>query len=75
MNKTGKMTRQLVAGRGVALALVLPLLIPSDGNHTPRETIAIKDLESTLALLLKLCTGPDILDLFQHEAFTWSLCD
>ena len=58
-----------------SLALVLPLLIPSDGNHTPRESIAIKDLQSTLALLLKLCTGPDILDLFQREAFTWSLCD
>ncbi len=58
-----------------SVAAVLPLLIPSDGNHTPREIIAASDLEQTLLLLLKLCTEPDILALFQQKAFIWSLRD
>ena len=58
-----------------SLAPVLPLLIPSDGNHTPRESIAVRDLEQTLSLLQKLCLEPDLLPLFQQKAFTWSLRD
>lgn len=56
-----------------SLAAVLPLLIPSDGNHSPRESIAASDLQQTLHLLQKMCTEPDILTLFQQQAFTWSL--
>ncbi|MFA6930578.1 MAG: hypothetical protein WCT05_09635, partial [Lentisphaeria bacterium] len=41
------------------LALVLPLLIPSDGNHSPREVIARSDLQHTLMLLQHLCTDPE----------------
>ncbi len=37
-------------------ALVLPLLIASKGNHSPRETIATADLQSCEELLLRLCS-------------------
>ncbi len=42
-------------------ALVLPLLIPSDGNHSAKETIDTADLQSCLALLSRLCTEQDAL--------------
>lgn len=58
-----------------SLAPVLPLLIPSDGNHTPFETISVHDLEQTLLLLQKLCMEAEVLPLFQQKAFTWSLRD
>ncbi len=35
---------------------VLPILIPTTGNHTPLETAAISDIESLNKLLLRLCT-------------------
>jgi len=54
-----------------SLAPVLPLLIPSDGNHSPLETIAVHDLEQTLFLLQKLCLDEEALPLLK-EAFTWS---
>ncbi|NMA20568.1 MAG: hypothetical protein GX927_08305 [Lentisphaerae bacterium] len=54
-----------------SLAPVLPLLIPSDGNHSPLETIAVRDLEQTLFLLQKLCLDKEALPLLK-KAFTWS---
>lgn len=37
-------------------ALVLPLLIPSEGNHSPKETIDCADLSTCLELLTRLCS-------------------
>lgn len=38
-----------------SLAPVLPLLIASEGNHSPQETAAISDLETLAAWLTQLC--------------------
>lgn len=35
---------------------VLAVLVPSDGNHTPLETVNLQDLRMLEALLLKFCT-------------------
>ena len=43
-------------------APVLPILIPSEGNHTPMETAAVADIDSLQALLLKLCTDADAVE-------------
>jgi len=42
-------------------ALVLPLLIASEGNHTAKETIDTADLLSCLALLTRICTDLEAL--------------
>ncbi|MCR4575358.1 MAG: M28 family peptidase [Lentisphaeria bacterium] len=41
--------------QGIA-APVLPILIPSEGNHTPMEKAAVADIDSLQTLLFKLCT-------------------
>lgn len=38
-----------------SLAPVLPLLVASEGNHSPQETAAISDLEALAAWLTRLC--------------------
>ncbi len=38
------------------MAPVLPILIPTTGNHTPLETAAMTDIESLNKLLFRLCT-------------------
>ena len=40
-------------------ALVLPLLIPSEGNHSPKETIDCADLSACLELLTRLCSDSE----------------
>lgn len=39
-----------------ATQLVLAILVPSEGNHTPLEMASLKDLRMLETLLLKLCT-------------------
>lgn len=40
---------------------VLAVLVPSEGNHSPRETIAEADLEALMTLLSRLCTDASAL--------------
>lgn len=44
-----------------SMATVLPLLVPTKGNHGPVETARQKDLQSTLAWLLQIGKEKDLL--------------
>jgi putative aminopeptidase FrvX len=51
------------------LAIILPLLIPSEGNHSPIEQIAKKDLENTAKMLMKISTEEKLVQNFQKNSF------
>ena len=56
-------------------ALVLPLLIASEGNHSPEECISVKDLEYSLRLLQNACCDAQFAASLLREAFSWQLHD
>ncbi|MCR5380263.1 MAG: M28 family peptidase [Lentisphaeria bacterium] len=52
--------------QGVA-APVLPILVPTTGNHTPLETAAMQDIEALNDLLFKLCTDKTAVASLLHD--------
>ena len=48
-------------------APVLPILVPTTGNHTPLETAAMQDVEALNALLFKLCTDKTAVASLLHD--------
>ena len=48
-------------------APVLPILIPTTGNHTPLETAAMQDIEALNDLLFKLCTDKTAVASLLHD--------
>ena len=48
-------------------APVLPILIPTTGNHTPLETAAMQDIEALNDLLFKLCADKTAVASLLHD--------
>ena len=48
-------------------APVLPILVPTTGNHTPLETAAMQDIEALNDLLFKLCTDKTAVASLLHD--------
>ncbi|MBR4416421.1 MAG: M28 family peptidase [Victivallales bacterium] len=48
-------------------APVLPILIPTTGNHTPLETAAMQDIEALNDLLFKLCADKTAVTSLLHD--------
>ena len=48
-------------------APVLPILIPTTGNHTPLETAAMQDIEALNKLLFKLCADKTAVASLLHD--------
>ncbi|MBR5840046.1 MAG: M28 family peptidase [Victivallales bacterium] len=48
-------------------APVLPILIPTTGNHTPLETAAMQDIEALNKLLFKLCADQTAVASLLHD--------
>jgi len=48
-------------------APVLPILVPTTGNHTPLETAAMQDIETLNDLLFKLCADKTAVDSLLHD--------
>jgi endoglucanase len=48
-------------------APILPILVPTTGNHTPLETAALQDIEALNKLLFKLCSDKTAVASLLHD--------